>query len=66
MKICKTLVKRGSSINSDHVLKFQDIFDCCSLTDLGFCGPKFTWARKCGNVDFIQKSLDRVVVNSKE
>lgn len=55
--------KGGSSINLDCVSKFQDMIDCCSLTDLGFCCLIFSWARRCRNGHFVQERLDRVVVN---
>lgn len=41
---------------------FQEVINHCSLADLSYHGPLFTWNNKRGS-DFISKKLDRVLVN---
>lgn len=41
---------------------FQETVNYCSLTDLGYQGPKFTWCNK-RDEGLICKKLDRVLVN---
>lgn len=42
--------------------RFQDMVNHCSLVDMVYHGPLFTWNNKRGN-DLISKKLDRVLVN---
>jgi hypothetical protein len=44
---------------------FQRALEDCSLSDLGFSGPKFTWSNGCDGAAFTQERLDRVVANSE-
>ncbi|KAG7533510.1 Reverse transcriptase zinc-binding domain [Arabidopsis thaliana x Arabidopsis arenosa] len=44
--------------------EFQDVVRYCSLLDLVYHGPKFTWCNKRGE-GLICKKLDRMLVNSK-
>ena len=42
---------------------FRDVFQDCSLSDLGFTGSIFTWNNDREGDDFIKERLDRAVAN---
>jgi hypothetical protein len=44
---------------------FHRALEDCSLSDLGFSGPKFTWSNGRDGAAFTQERLDRVVKNSE-
>jgi hypothetical protein len=44
---------------------FQRVLEECSLSDLGFCGPKFTWNNGRERNAFTQERLDRAVANGE-
>ena len=36
----------GGALRSHNQMQlFRDVLDACGFMDLGFVGPKFTWAR---------------------
>jgi hypothetical protein len=45
--------------------KKEKAMDDCSLTDLGFFGPKFTLINGREGAGFVQERLDRPVANSQ-
>jgi hypothetical protein len=42
---------------------FQSILTECKLSDLGFCGPKYTWSNYQEGQALIKERLDRGVAN---
>jgi hypothetical protein len=55
----------GSCDRSEaQVLLFKECLDDCSLVDLGFIGPKFTWSNKQDGDRNVRVRLDRAVVNA--
>lgn len=53
-----------SPLNLTGMREFQDVVRYCSLFDLVYHGPKFTWCNKRGE-GLICKKLDRFLVNNK-
>jgi hypothetical protein len=52
--------RRLSQIN-----QFRRALEDCDLSDLGFCGPRFTWCNNRRDGNFTQERLDRAVANSE-
>ena len=52
----------SSPLITSGMRRFQDTVNHCSLTDMAYHGPLFTWNNKRG-ADLISKKLDRVLVN---
>lgn len=50
----------GAPINYSSCMAFSSCLDQCSLRDLGFKGPQFTWSR-----GGLKERLDRVVCNQE-
>jgi hypothetical protein len=44
---------------------FRNCLDVCSLVDLGFTGPKYTWNNRQEGDDLVRVHLDRAVANGK-
>lgn len=44
---------------------FQDVTRDCSLNDMKFCGPLFTWCNKKTMMSLFVKKLDRVLINDQ-
>ena len=45
--------------------EFRDYIDGCSLTDVGFAGPKFTWCNNQRGEDRILARLDRCLLSAR-
>lgn len=43
--------------------EFQRALEDCGLSDLGFCGSKYTWSHCQDGINFIKERLDRGVAN---
>ena len=52
---------RGVSIN--RFLAFKDCLDVCSMVDIGFSGPRFTWTNKRDINNLILERIDRFFCN---
>ncbi|XP_030943690.1 uncharacterized protein LOC115968432 [Quercus lobata] len=53
---------KGWSVN--RALQFKKCLDACSMIDLGFLGPRFTWTNRREIQALIQERIDRFFVNS--
>ena len=53
---------RGLSVNG--ALLFKECLDACSMIDLGFSRPRFTWTNRREIQALIQERIDRFFVNS--
>lgn len=53
----------GGPINQTRTLRFNEMLTYCSLIDLGFSGPRFTWSNLRNFPDLVQERLDRAVAN---
>ncbi|XP_042983163.1 uncharacterized protein LOC122312584 [Carya illinoinensis] len=56
--------KGGKPRPARQLLEFRDVLEECSLRDLGFSGPKFTWCNRRAFPSRISECLDHVLVNS--
>ena len=58
--------KVGGGIRSHNQMQlFREVIDECEFMDLGYVGPKFTWARHFENGSSIWERLDRgLAINS--
>lgn len=54
----------GNPISISRALKFQECLNNCSMIDLGFSGPKFTWSNHRPLSQLIQGRIDRVFANA--
>ena len=54
---------RGLSVN--RALQFKECLDACSMIDIGFSGPQFTWTNRREVQSLIQERIDRFFVNSQ-
>ncbi|XP_023881794.1 uncharacterized protein LOC111994169 [Quercus suber] len=52
---------RGVSINRS--LAFKECLDWCSMVDMGFSGPRFTWTNKRDINNLILERIDRFFMN---
>ena len=50
----------GNGVCLNRALDYQRCMDYCSMIDLGFVGPRFTWTNKRDLPNLIQERLDRV------
>jgi hypothetical protein len=65
-KIVSMSKQRGAvSKTMGQMEAFQRVLEECSLSDLGFCGPKFTWNNGRERNAFTQERLDRAVANGE-
>jgi exonuclease III len=63
-KVLTSSEKLGGNARQQNLMQaFQQTLEECSLTDLGFVGPKFTWSNCQEGVALIQERLDRGVAN---
>ena len=53
----------GNPLNPRRVQLFKECLDSCSMVDLGFHGPNYTWVNKRDVGQFIQERLDRGFAN---
>ena len=58
--------KVGGGIRPHNQMQlFREVIDQCGFMDLGFVGPKFTWAKHFENGSLIWERLDRgLAINS--
>lgn len=54
----------GGPVSLSKSLRFSEMLDKCSFSDLGFSGPKFTWTNLRYSGYLIQERLDRAVANN--
>ena len=52
---------RGVSINRS--LAFKDCLDRCSMVDMGFSGPRYTWTNKRDFSNLMLERIDRYFIN---
>nr|XP_023881746.1 uncharacterized protein LOC111994120 [Quercus suber] len=52
---------RGISVNRS--LSFKDCLDFCSMVDMGFSGPRYTWTNKRDVNNLILERIDRFFMN---
>ena len=53
----------GMSISSSRSLLFKECLDHCSMVDMRFVGPRFTWTNRRNICALIQKRIDRFFAN---
>lgn len=53
----------GRGVCFNRAARFNEMLNNCSLTDLGFYGPRFTWTNMRQTGGFIHERLDRAVAN---
>ena len=53
----------GRAISVSKSLLFKECLDKCSMIDIGFSGPCFTWTNKRNVQALIQERIDRFFVN---
>ena len=49
----------GKGLSVNRALLFKECLDACSMIDLGFSGPQFTWTNRREIQAFIQERIDR-------
>lgn len=49
----------GALLSHNQMQLFRDVIDECSLVDLGFVGPKYTWSKHFEDDHLIWERLDR-------
>ena len=54
---------RGRGISVNRSLAFEDCNDRCSMVDMGFLGPRFTWTNKRHISNLILERIDRFFMN---
>jgi hypothetical protein len=54
----------GNNIDYHHTNLFNITLNDCDLNDLGFYGPKYTWANNQSDNDHIKERLDRFCANT--
>ena len=54
---------RGRSVSVNRSLMLKECLDKCSMIDLGFNGPRFTWTNQREVQGLIQERIDRFFVN---
>ena len=52
---------RGVSVNRS--LAFKDCLDLCSMVDMGFFSPRYTWTNKRDINNLILERIDRFFMN---
>ena len=55
----------GRGVSISRSLAFKKCLDKCSMVDLGFFGPRYTWANKKDINNLILERIDRVFMNPK-
>ena len=53
----------GRAVSVSRSLLFKKCLDKCSMIDIGFAGPRFTWTNKRNVQALIQERIDRFFVN---
>lgn len=53
---------QDSGLITSGMRDFENVIQYCSLVDMGYQGPKFTWCNK-RKYETIYKKLDRILVN---
>ncbi|XP_065639085.1 uncharacterized protein LOC136071559 [Quercus suber] len=53
----------GRGVNINRSLAFKDCLDRCSMVDLGFSGPRYTWTNKRDISNLILERIDRFFMN---
>ena len=54
---------RGRIISSSRSLLFKECLDHCSMVDMGFVGPRFTWTNKRNFSALVQERIGRFFTN---
>lgn len=58
--------KWGSrDVNRARIHDFKHCIETCGLSDLGFCGPKFTWVNKRMEGGLVLERLDKFLANGE-
>ena len=50
--------------NANQMASFRDALTDCSLLDMGYTGPSFTWSNKRADHALVRALLDRGMANS--
>ncbi|PKI44474.1 hypothetical protein CRG98_035148 [Punica granatum] len=53
----------GRAVNVNRMSTFNTMLDTCSLTDLGYTGPRHTWTNLHSSLSLIMERLNRAVAN---
>ena len=53
----------GKAVSVNRSLHFKECLDKCSMMDIGFSGPCFTWTNKRNVQALIQERIDIFFVN---
>ena len=53
----------GRGVNINRSLAFKDCLDKCSMVDMGFSGPRYTWTNKRDINNLIIERIDRFFMN---
>lgn len=56
--------EKNGPLNQTKALRFNEMLTYCSLINLGFLRPRFTWTNLQNFPDLVQERLDRAVANS--
>ncbi|XP_057447664.1 uncharacterized protein LOC130739404 [Lotus japonicus] len=60
-EVCSPSEVWGGEFNNARAMSMLNMLDMCSLIDLGFTGPKFTWERRVNGRRVMAKRLDRAL-----
>ncbi|XP_030924769.1 uncharacterized protein LOC115951760 [Quercus lobata] len=55
----------GRGLSVSRALQFKECLDACSMIDIGFSGPRFTWTNRWEVQALIKERIDRFFVNSQ-
>lgn len=55
----------GRGVSIRRSLAFKEYLDRCSMVDLGFSGPRYTWTNKRDINNLILERIDRIFMNPK-
>ena len=55
----------GRGLTVSRALQFKECLDACSMIDIGFSGPRFTWTNRREVQALIQERIDRFFMNSQ-
>lgn len=61
--LCADENRGGRPTAAANMTLFVDMIQQCSLHDLGFDGPRYTWSNMRQDADLVQERLDRVLCN---
>ena len=53
----------GRGVNINRSLAFKDCLDRCSMVDMGFSGPRYTWTNKRDISNLILERIDKFFMN---